>query len=95
MGWQSLDMRKNVPIVQYLCALLLIITSIALVSYQVLTISDVSDGLLMYIAQAFLLAGSIFGLDYYVLLINKKLKNALENSERNTQQQSSEHKDRQ
>lgn len=78
-------MRKNVPIVQYLCALLLIITSIALVSYQVLTISDVSDGLLMYIAQAFLLAGSIFGLDYYVLLINKKLKNALENSERNTQ----------
>lgn len=91
MGWQSLDMRKNVPIVQYLCALLLIITSIALVSYQVLTISDVSDGLLMYIAQAFLLAGSIFGLDYYVLLINKKLKNALENSERNTQQQSSEH----
>lgn len=86
MGWQSLDMRKNVPIVQYLCALLLIITSIALVSYQVLTISDVSDGLLMYIAQAFLLAGSIFGLDYYVLLINKKLKNALENNERNTQQ---------
>lgn len=85
MGWQSLDMRKDVPIVQYLCALLLIITSIALVSYQVLTISDVSDGLLMYIAQAFLLAGSIFGLDYYVLLINKKLKNALENSERNTQ----------
>lgn len=95
MGWQSLDMRKNVPIVQYLCALLLIITSIALVSYQVLTISDVSDGLLMYIAQAFLLAGSIFGLDYYVLLINKKLKNALENNERNTQQQSSEYKDRQ
>ena len=95
MGWQSLDMRKNVPIVQYLCALLLIITSIALVSYQVLTISDVSDGLLMYIAQAFLLAGSIFGLDYYVLLINKKLKNAFENNERNTQQQPSEHKDRQ
>ena len=27
---------------------------------------DIAGGVLMYIAQAFLLAGSIFGLDYYV-----------------------------
>ena len=37
-----------------------------MVAYQVLTIADVANGLLMYVAQAFLLAGSIFGLDYYV-----------------------------
>ncbi len=41
-----------------------------MVAYQVLTIADVTNGLLMYVAQAFLLAGSIFGLDYYV----KKIK---------------------
>ena len=52
--------------VKYLCAILLIVTSIALAFIQVLDIQDVADGTLMYIAQAFLLAGSIFGLDYYV-----------------------------
>ena len=31
-----------------------------MVAYQVLTIADVANGLLMYVAQAFLLAGSIF-----------------------------------
>lgn len=56
--------------------MLLILSSIALAAYQVISIRDVADGLLIYIAQAFLLAGSIFGLDYYVkkmtLLINGK-----------------------
>ena len=51
---------------QYACAVLLIVSSIALVAYQVIMIDDVANGLLLYIAQAFLLAGSIFGLDYYV-----------------------------
>lgn len=58
---------------QYACALLLIVSSIALVAYQVVMIDDVSNGLLVYIAQAFLLVGSIFGLDYYLKLISKKL----------------------
>ena len=52
------------------CAVVLIITSIALAFYQTITESDIASGVLMYIAQAFLLAGSLFGLDYYV----KKLK---------------------
>lgn len=52
--------------VRYACAVLLIISSIALAFYQVIDIDDVNSGVLMYIAQAFLLAGSIFGLDYYV-----------------------------
>lgn len=47
-------------------AVLLIVSSIAIACYQVFDINDVATGVLMYIAQAFLLAGSIFGLDYYV-----------------------------
>ena len=58
---------------QYFCAVMLIISSIILVSYQVYEIKDVANGLLIYIGQAFLLAGSIFGLDYYVTLITRKL----------------------
>lgn len=55
---------------QYVMAVLLIVSSIALAFYQVLDIDDVANGTLMYIAQAFLLAGSIFGLDYYILKLN-------------------------
>ena len=58
---------------QYACAMLLIVSSIALVAYQVIMIDDVSNGLLVYVAQAFLLVASIFGLDYYVKLITKKI----------------------
>lgn len=56
--------------VRYACAVLLIISSIALAFIQVLDIDDVANGTLMYIAQAFLLAGSIFGLDYYIKKLN-------------------------
>ena len=58
---------------QYACAMLLIVSSIAMVAYQVVMIDDVSGGLLVYVAQAFLLVGSIFGLDYYVKLISRKI----------------------
>ena len=47
-------------------ALLLIVSSIALAFYQTIVESDIANGVLMYVAQAFLLAGSLFGLDYYV-----------------------------
>lgn len=59
-------MNKSRAITQLACAVLLIVSSIALAAYQVVDIDDVADGTLLYIAQAFLLAGSIFGLDYYV-----------------------------
>ena len=63
-----------------------------MVAYQVLTIADVANGLLMYVAQAFLLAGSIFGLDYYVKQINFKLTNVLKsNPKRDSQKQYSKH----
>lgn len=39
--------------------------------YQVISIESVANGTLLYIAQAFLLAGSIFGLDYYVHQLTK------------------------
>ena len=68
-------MKQGFIISQYTCAVLLIVSSIALVAYQVIMIDDVSNGLLVYVAQAFLLVGSIFGLDYYVKLITRKLNN--------------------
>ena len=69
------DTMENMrfKISQYACAVLLIVSSIALVSYQVIMIDDVSNGLLVYVAQAFLLVASIFGLDYYVKLITRKI----------------------
>ena len=69
------DTMENMrfKISQYACAMLLIVSSIALVAYQVIMIDDVSNGLLVYVAQAFLLVASIFGLDYYVKLITRKI----------------------
>ena len=55
-------------------AVLLICSSIAIAIYQVIDIDDVATGVLMYIAQAFLLAGSIFGLDYYIRRFTEIMK---------------------
>ena len=66
--------NKGFKISQYACAVLLIVSSIALVAYQVVEIDDVAGGLLYYVAQSFLLAGSIFGLDQYVPYIARHYK---------------------
>ena len=66
--------NKGFKISQYVCAVLLIMSSIALVTYQVIHIDDVASGLLYYVAQSFLLAGSIFGLDQYVRIIKRQIK---------------------
>ena len=65
---------KGFKISQYACAVLLIVSSIALVAYQVVHIDDVAGGLLYYVAQSFLLAGSIFGLDQYIRIIKRQYK---------------------
>ena len=67
--------QKGFKISQYACAVLLIVSSIALVAYQVVHIEDVASGLLYYVAQSFLLAGSIFGLHHYIDIIRKHYKN--------------------
>lgn len=59
---------------QYAMAILLICSSITMAFYQVIDIKSVDHGVLLYIAQAFLLAASIFGLDYYVDRILKTRK---------------------
>ena len=64
--------QEGFKISQYACAVLLIVSSIVLVAYQVIEIKDVAAGLLYYVAQSFLLAGSIFGLDQYVRNIKKR-----------------------
>ena len=77
--------------VQYLMAVALIVSSIAMAFYQILDIDDIANGTLMYIAQAFLLAGSIFGLDYYVKKLNYVFKKE-QDSKGNQEQQPTEHK---
>ena len=66
--------EKGFKISQYACAVLLIVSSIVMVAYQVVKINDVAGGLLYYVAQSFLLAGSIFGLDQYVRFIDRQIK---------------------
>ena len=66
--------KKGFKVSQYACAVLLIVSSIALVAYQVVHIDDVAAGLLYYVAQSFLLAGSIFGLDQYIRIIKRQYK---------------------
>ena len=69
-----MENNKGFKISQYACAVLLIASSIALVGYQVVEIDDVATGLLYYVAQSFLLAGSIFGLDQYVRFISRQIQ---------------------
>ena len=66
---------KAEKVISHACAVLLIASSIALAFIQVLNIEDIAAGTLMYIAQAFLLAGSIFGLDYYIQKLTTIIKN--------------------
>ena len=74
-------MKKAAFWIQHICAVILIITSIILAFYQVIHISEITGGVLMYIAQAFLLAGSIFGLDYYVRKLTKIINDTKGNKE--------------
>lgn len=64
-------MNRKVQI-QYAMAVLLIVSSIVLAFLSDFMHGDIPAGTLMYIAQAFLLAGSIFGLEAY---INAKINN--------------------
>ena len=69
-----MENNRGFKISQYACAVLLIVSSIVMVAYQVVKINDVAGGLLYYVAQSFLLAGSIFGLDQYVRFIDRQIK---------------------
>lgn len=57
--------------IQYACAVVLILTSIALAFLNERTHGDIANGVLLYIAQAFLLVASIFGLDNFIKTIRK------------------------
>ena len=69
-----MENNKGFKVSQYACAMLLIVSSIGLVTYQVVHIDDVAGGLLYYVAQSFLLAGSIFGLDQYIRVIKRNFQ---------------------
>lgn len=57
--------------VQYACAVVLVVSSIALAFLNESKFGDIANGVLLYIAQAFLLAGSIFGLQSYINKFNE------------------------
>lgn len=73
--------RDGYQVTQYSCAVMLIISSIVLAFITAMDAKDINNGILLYIAQAFLLAGSIFGLDYYV----RRLTHDFGNTSRNPQ----------
>lgn len=73
--------RDGYQVTQYSCAVMLIISSIILAFITAIDAKDINNGILLYIAQAFLLAGSIFGLDYYV----RRLTHDYNNSTRHPQ----------
>lgn len=72
--------NKKHVLIQYFCAVLLIVSSIVLAYIQVMDIQTIANGTLMYIAQAFLLAGSIFGLEYYITKLNNFIDGQQKNS---------------
>lgn len=74
--------RDGYQVTQYSCAVMLIISSIVLAFITATDAKDINNGILLYIAQAFLLAGSIFGLDYYV----RRLTHDYNDSTRHPQQ---------
>lgn len=81
-------MCSSFRITRYACAVLLITSSIALAFYQAIDTDDIANGVLMYIAQAFLLAGSIFGLEYYVKKLTKVLADEYESNKQATSRDS-------
>ena len=82
-------MNPSKTILQNACAVLLILSSIALAFLEANRVHDIASGILLYIAQAFLLAASIFGLDVYVHHITNILN--AHDTTRNKEQQSPQH----
>ena len=68
------EFMKHSETYKLVCAVLLILSSIALAFLQAIQIGDIASGVLIYIAQAFMLAGALFGLDYYI----EKLRDAMD-----------------
>lgn len=85
-------MNTHKTIIQNACAVLLILSSIALAFLEANRVHDIASGILLYIAQAFLLAASIFGLDVYVHHITAILNK--HDTTRNKEQQSPQHSER-
>lgn len=70
--------------IQYCCAILLVVSSIALAFLQTVRTNDIASGVLIYIAQAFLLVASIFGLAIYVDIIRNIYNNNNDGNKRST-----------
>lgn len=76
MTWKELGFKDKA---QYLCAIALIISGISIAFTSFLLIHDIMSGVLIYIGQAFIAGGSIFGVSIYFNEHAKELKKELEN----------------
>lgn len=76
MTWKELGFKDKA---QYLCAIALIVSGISIAFTSFLLIHDIMSGVLIYIGQAFIAGGSIFGVSIYFNEHMKELKNELLN----------------
>lgn len=74
MTWKELGFKDKA---QYLCAIALIASGISIAFTSFLLIHDIMSGVLIYIGQAFIAGGSIFGVSIYFNEHTKELKEEL------------------
>ena len=71
MNWKDLTFKDKA---QYLCAIALIFSGILIAFFSFFLIHDILSGVLIYIGQAFIAGGSIFGVSIYFNENTKKMK---------------------
>lgn len=74
MNWKDLTFKDKA---QYLCAIALIFSGISIAFFSFFLIHDILSGVLIYIGQAFIAGGSIFGVSIYFNEHTKELKEEL------------------
>ena len=61
-GWKQLDFKDQT---QYVMAIALIVSGIVIAFISFFMIHNIGSGVLIYIAQAFVAGGSVFGVSIY------------------------------
>lgn len=74
MNWKDLSFKDKA---QYTCAIALILSGISIAFSSFILIHDILSGVLIYIGQAFIAGGSIFGVSIYFNEHTKELKEEL------------------
>lgn len=79
LTWKTLPIKEKI---QYSCAVLLIIAGIVMGFTSFFMIQTIESGVLLFIANCFVMAGAIFGISVFInermQLFNQKVKEALD-----------------